>query len=89
MGRPVQWRAPATVHACTEEAWDAAENPARIPDFHPDVARVELLSRNEHRDAGVEYRCVVREGPRTGSCVERVLETVPYQKTTAVAVQDT
>ena len=89
MARPVQWRASATIHASREEVWDAVENLARIPDFHPDGARVELLSGNEHRTAGVEYRCVVSEGPRTGSCVERVLETVPYQKTTTLAVQDT
>lgn len=85
----LQWRASVTVNASRERVWDVAEDISLIPTYHPDVGRVELLSANNRRDPGVEYQCFVTEGPRKGHCIERVTETIPYQKTVTLSVADT
>ena len=89
MKRRVQWRAAVTINAPKEKVWDATEDISLIPSYHPDVGRVELLSANSRRVPGVEYQCFVTEGPRKGNCVERVTESIPYQKTVTLSVSDT
>ena len=61
-----------------------------ISAYHPEVKKVELLSGDAKRAPGVDYKCIIPEGkPRSGSCVERVIENVKYENTTILAVEDT
>ena len=89
MKRRVQWRAQVTINAPRQRVWAVGEDIALIPSYHPDVGRVELMSATNRRAPGVEYRCFVTDGPRKGSCVERVTEQIPYEKTVTLSVEDT
>ena len=61
-----------------------------ISAYHPEVKKVELLSGDAKRAPGVDYKCIIPEGkPRSGSCVERVIENVKYENTTILSVEYT
>jgi uncharacterized protein YndB with AHSA1/START domain len=77
-----QWRIVLEVHAPRNQVWEAIEDVSLIPEYHPDVRQVELLSGSARRAAGISYKCIVPTGPRAGWCVEQVIEHVPGQRTT-------
>ncbi len=81
MKRAPQWSATLTIDASRERVWSVGEDLTLIPRYHPEVARVELLSGRSTRGVGVEYKCIVEKG-RKGWCVERVVEHVPLEKMT-------
>jgi hypothetical protein len=58
-----------------ERVWAIADDIRLVPQYHPDVRHVELISRAAHRAAGVRYRCTIPEG-RKGYCVEEITEYV-------------
>ena len=90
MKKKLQWEVKVIINAPVEKVWDATQNISLIPTYHPEVEKVELLSGNDKRAPGVEYKCIIPEGkPRSGSCVEKVIENVKYEKTTILAVEDT
>ena len=90
MKKKPQWEVKVSINAPVEKVWDATQDISLIPAYHPEVEKVELLSGNDKRAPGVEYKCIIPEGrPRSGSCVERVIENVKYEKTTILAVEDT
>jgi hypothetical protein len=53
-----------------------ADDITLIPQYHPEVRHVELISGAKSRVAGVRYRCTIPEG-RKGSCIEEITEYVP------------
>ncbi len=59
--------------------WAIVDDLARIPEYHPEVGKVELLSGQATRGLGVKYRCTILEG-RKGSCVEEVVDFVPGER---------
>ena len=59
----------------------------RIPEFHPRVIKVELVSGKARREPGVSYRCHLSGGKH--SCVEKDIEIVPMQKIVTVLPEDT
>ena len=89
MKKNVQWETEISINAPIKKVWDATQDISLISAYHPEVGNVELISGQAKRGPGVEYKCVVPEGPRKGSCIERVLENVKYKKTTTLAVEDT
>ena len=90
MKKNLQWEVKLSINAPVEKVWDATQDISLISAYHPEVEKVELLSGNAKRAPGVEYRCIIPEGrPRSGSCVERVIENVKNEKTTILAVEDT
>jgi Polyketide cyclase / dehydrase and lipid transport. len=89
MKRKQQWSASNIINASLEEVWEATQDLSLIPGYHPVVAEVELLSGQQRRSPGVEYQCIVAKGPQKGSCVERVIENIPYEKTSTLSVSDT
>ena len=90
MKKDLQWEVKVSINAPVEKVWDATQDISLIPTYHPEVEKVELLSGNVERAPGVEYKCIIPEGrPRSGSCVEKVIENVKYEKTTILAVEDT
>ena len=60
---------------------------SKIPDFHPRVIRVDLLSGTANRGAGVAYQCHLNGGKHT--CVEQDVEIVPMEKIVTVLPSDT
>jgi len=90
MEKKPQWEVKVSINAPVEKVWDATQEISLIPAYHPEVEKVELLSGNDKRAPGVEYKCIIPEGkPRSGSCVEKVIENVKYEKTVTLAVEDT
>ncbi len=88
MTRRLQWRTSVTVHASRERVWAIGDDLSRIPEYHPEVGKVELLSGQRTRAVGVRYRCTVLEG-RKGSCVEEVVGYVPGERMTTAFPEDT
>jgi uncharacterized protein YndB with AHSA1/START domain len=76
MTAPLQWRTQITVAAPQERVWAIAEDITLIPQYHPEVRHVELISGAKRRAAGVRYRCTIPEG-RRGTCIEEISEYVP------------
>jgi uncharacterized protein YndB with AHSA1/START domain len=76
MAAPLQWHTQITVAAPQERVWAIADDITLIPQYHPEVRHVELISGTERRAAGVRYRCTIPEG-RKGNCIEEVTEYVP------------
>jgi uncharacterized protein YndB with AHSA1/START domain len=79
MTAPLQWRTEIAVAASPERVWAIADDLTLIPQYHPEVRQVELLSGTAHRAAGVRYRCTIPEG-RKGNCVEEVTEFEPGRR---------
>src|SRR5215471_14562292 len=76
MTAPLQWRTQITVAARQERVWAIADDITLIPQYHPEVRHVELISGAKSRAVGVRYRCTIPEG-RRGTCVEEITEYVP------------
>ncbi len=90
MKQKLQWEVKVSINASVEQVWDATQDISLIPVYHPEVEKVEFLSEQTNRAEGVEYKCIIPEGnPRSGSCVEKVIENDKYKKTTTLAVEDT
>lgn len=75
------------IHAPLEAVWAFGMDLTRIPEFHPRVVKVDLLSGKASREAGVAYRCHLAGGKH--SCVEKDVEIVPMQKIVTVLPEDT
>ena len=59
----------------------------KIPEFHPRVVKVDLLSGKALREAGVSYQCHVSGGKHT--CVEKDIQVLPMRKIVTVLPDDT
>lgn len=59
----------------------------KIPDFHPRVVKVDLLSGRAQRGPGVAYQCHLKGGKHT--CIEKDIEIVPMEKIVTVLPEDT
>jgi Polyketide cyclase / dehydrase and lipid transport. len=88
MDKKFQWKVQIDINAPVEKVWSVVEDISSIPQIHPDVRSVQFVSGQTKRAPEVEYMCVVPDGPRKGSCVEKVVEHIEYQKTSTVSVQD-
>jgi len=59
----------------------------KIPEFHPRVVKVDLLSGKTFREPGASYQCHLSGGKHT--CTERDIEIIPLQKIVTVLPEDT
>jgi len=75
------------IHAPIEEVWAFGMDLTKIPEFHPRVVKVDLLSGKAAREAGAAYRCHLAGGKY--SCVEKDVEIVPMEKIVTVLPEDT
>lgn len=82
-----RWEASVRVDAPLANVWDVVDDLSLIPDYHPEVRNVELLSGSARRKPGVRYKCMIPDGPRKGWCVEQVVEHEALERTT-VSVPD-
>lgn len=83
-----QWRASVAVRAPKERVWAIVDDISLIPQYHPEVRKVTLLSGQATRAVGVKYQCTILEG-RKGSCVEEVVDHVPGVRTATAFPEDT
>ena len=59
----------------------------KIPEFHPRVVKVDLLSGKGHREPGASYQCHLSGGKH--ACVEKDIEIIPLQKIVTILPEDT
>jgi uncharacterized protein YndB with AHSA1/START domain len=88
MPAPLQWHTAITIDAAPERVWAVVDDITLIPQYHPEVRQVDLLSGARTRAAGVRYRCTIPEG-RKGNCVEEITEYIPGSRFVTVFPEDT
>jgi hypothetical protein len=84
---PFRSKQEVTIDAPLEAVWSFSMDLTRIPDFHPRVVKVDLLSGKTLREPGAAYRCHFARGKHT--CVEKDIEIVPLEKIVTVLPEDT
>lgn len=87
MQLPFRSRQQVIINAPLEAVWLFCMDLTRIPEFHPRVVKVDLLSGKALREPGVSYQCHLAGGKHT--CVEKDIEIVPMQKIVTVLPEDT
>ena len=83
-----QWNLELVINAKPARVWEIIDDVTLIPRYHPEVGKVNLISGQSKRAAGVKYQCNILEG-RKGSCVEEVVEYIPLVKISTGMVEDT
>lgn len=83
-----QWNLEIEINAQSARVWDIVDDITLIPQYHPEVGKVNLVSGQSKRAVGVKYQCNISEG-RRGSCVEEVVEYVPNVKVSTGMIEDT
>jgi hypothetical protein len=84
---PFRSKQEVIIHAPLGAVWSFSMDLTKIPDFHPRVLKVDLLSGKPIREAGVSYRCHLSGGKHT--CIEKDIEVVALQKIVTVLPEDT
>jgi|SRR5215472_326766 len=84
---PFRSKQEVIINAPLEAVWAFSMDITKIPDFHPRVVKVELLSGKALREPGVSYQCHLSSGKHT--CVEKDIEILPMQKIVTVLPEDT
>ena len=87
MQPPFQSRQAVIINAPLEAVWSFSMDLTKIPDFHPRVIKVDLLSGKSQREPGASYRCHLTGGKHT--CVEKDIEIIPLHKIVTVLPEDT
>ncbi len=75
------------INAPVDKVWDYNQDLSKIPDFHPRVNKVTLISDKQYREAGVSYQCHLFDGKNT--CIEKDIEIIPYEKIVTIFISDT
>jgi hypothetical protein len=69
-----------------EAVWAFSIEIIKMPEFHPRVVKVDLLSGKALREPGVSYQCYLSGGKYT--CVEKDIEILPMQEIVTVLPED-
>jgi len=75
------------INAPLEAVWSFSMDLTKIPEFHPRVVKVDLLSGKRLREPGASYQCHLSGGKHT--CIEKDIEIVPLHKIVTVLPEDT
>jgi len=75
------------INAPLEAVWSFSMDLTKIPEFHPRVVKVDLLSGKILREPDASYRCHLSGGKHT--CTEKDIEIIPLQKIVTVLPEDT
>jgi hypothetical protein len=75
------------IEAPLQAVWSFCTDITKIPEFHPRVVKVDLLSGKTLREPGAAYRCHLAGGKHT--CTEKDIEVIPLQKLVTVIPEDT
>jgi hypothetical protein len=84
---PFQSRQEVIINAPLEAVWRFSMDLTKIPEFHPRVVKVDLLSGKAFREPGAAYQCHFSGGKQT--CIERDIEIIPLEKIVTVLPEDT
>ena len=87
MRPPFRSRQEVVIHAPLETVWSYSMDLTRIPEFHPRVVKVDLISGKATREPGASYQCHLQGGKHT--CIEKDIELVPFEKIVTVMADDT
>ena len=75
------------INAPLEAVWSFSMDLTKIPEFHPRVVKVNLLSGKAFRKPGASYQCHLAGGKYT--CIEKDIQIIPLQKIVTVLSEDT
>ena len=89
MNQKAQWTVEIVVDASLKRVWEVAEDIRLIPQYHPEVDKVDLIAGPAKRSLGTRYQCNILEGRRAGSCVEEVVAYEPERMLATRMVSDT
>ena len=84
---PFRSKQEVIINAPLEAVWSFSMDLTKIPEFHPRVVKVDLLSGKARREPGVSYQCHLAGGKHT--CTETDIEIIPLQKIVTVLPEDT
>jgi hypothetical protein len=84
---PFRSKQEVIINAPVETVWSFSIDLMKIPDFHPRVLKVDLLSGKALREPGASYRCHLFGGKHT--CIEKDIEIIPLLKIVTVLPEDT
>ena len=87
MQPPFRSKQEVIIDAPLEAVWSFSMDLTRIPEFHPRVVKVDLLSGKTNREPGASYQCHFSGGKHM--CVEKDIEIIPLQKIVTVLPEDT
>ena len=89
MNQKAQWTVEIVVDAPLKRVWEVANDITLIPQYHPEVDKVDLIAGEAKRSLGTKYQCNILEGRRAGSCVEEVVAYEPERMLVTRMVSDT
>jgi len=84
---PFRSKQEVVINAPLEAVWAFTMDLTKIPEFHPRVDKVDLLSGKSVREPGVSYQCHLAGGKHT--CVEKDIEIIPLEKIVTILPEDT
>ena len=84
---PFRSKQEVIINAPLEDVWSFSMDLTKIPEVHPRVVKVDLLSGKTFREPGASYQCHLSGGKHT--CVEKDIEIVPLHKIVTVLPEDT
>ena len=87
MRPPFRSKQEVIINAPLEAVWAFNMDLTKIPQFHPRVSQVDLISGKQFREPGASYRCHLSDGKNT--CIEKDIEVVPLEKVVTVLPHDT
>jgi hypothetical protein len=87
MRPPFRSKQEVLVDAPLEAVWTFNMDLTKIPEFHPRVFKVDVLSGKAFREAGASYQCHLSGGKYT--CIEKDIEIIPMEKIVTVMPEDT
>ena len=87
MQPPFRSKQEVIINAPLEAVWTFSMDLTKIPEFHPRVVKVDLLSGKTIREPGVSYQCHLSGGKH--KCTEKDIEIVPLQKIVTILPEDT
>lgn len=79
-------RQSVNIQAPLSAVWEYAMDLGNIARFHPRVDNVDFISGSSRRQAGVAYRCHLKDGAHY--CVEEDIEVVPMERIVTVIPED-
>jgi len=83
---PFRSKQEVIINAPLEAVWSYSMDLTKIPEFHPRVVKVDLLSGKTFREPGASYRCHLAGGKHT--CIEKDIEIIPLEKIVTVLPED-
>lgn len=87
MQPPFRSKQQVIINAPLEAVWSFSMDLTKIPEFHPRVVKVDLLSGKTFREPGASYQCYLADGKN--KCIEKDIEIIPLQKIVTALPEDT